>query len=148
LSVERPQDIALCQCGSVLIYTEHFRGKRWLCMTCGRLYASAPRMQTWTAIAEQRWRSLDREFHLNCGNHLICIGQMRVDCAQCIGPPEQEHIYHATERDWQLCNDALKWLSDRTGREFVFVNGELGHSGVTRPVTRDSFTDDILRGGL
>jgi hypothetical protein len=148
VSPEKPDSIALCQCGNVLIFTEHFRGKRWLCMTCGRLFASPPRVQPWTAGAELRWRELDREFHYQCGNHLICLGQYRVDCPLCKGPPPKEHILHATKHDWQLCNDALKWLSERTGREFIFVNGEIGHSGVTRPVTRESFTDEILRGGL
>jgi hypothetical protein len=127
--------IAVCQCGSFLIPVGglgntgdgYFRGKRFLCTSCGALYASTPRVQTSTREGEARLAALETEFLVNCGSKLFCFGVYRKDCPKCNGPDEQEHLWHASQRDWSELTDAIKWLNDKTGREFGMVNGELGH---------------------
>jgi hypothetical protein len=120
--------IGVCSCGAFLIYNFFFKGKRFLCLSCGALYIDAPRIQESTREGESRLAALETEFMINAGRKLFCIGMNRNDCPLCNGPDEQEHILHATNREWMECNDALKWLSDRTGREFGIVNGDLGHA--------------------
>lgn len=120
--------IPVCNCGSFLIYNFFFKGKRFLCLSCGALWHNPPRMQQSTKDGEARLAAIEAEFLVNCGRKLFCFGMNRNDCEQCNGPDEQEHIYHATDADWRECNDALKWLSDRTGVEFGIVNGDLGHA--------------------
>jgi hypothetical protein len=142
-----PKYHALCKCGALLVPAEHFfKGKKWLCLSCGLIYAQPPRMQAWTVEAEARKEQLTTEFDLNCGNQLLCMGLYRADCSLCMSG-QQEHIRHATQRDWQLCNVALKWLSDRTGREFGLVNGDIYHVGSTKPISPEDYRD-ILRGGI
>lgn len=104
-------------------------------------------MQAWTAQAQQKQRELGDEFYLNCGNYLIVWGYYRPGCYQCDN--DEEHIRHATAQDWQFCNDALQWLSERTGREFGFYNGDIYHAGVTPPVTPEQYLETLreMRGG-
>lgn len=116
-------EVALCRCGSLLIYTYYFQQLQWLCMHCGKLWHKPPRAQASTPEAEAKWRALEAEFMTNCGSKLIVVGMYREGCDPCMPPGEQEHIYHATDADWRECNDAIKWLSERTGREFRLVNG-------------------------
>ena len=134
---------ALCKCGSLLIDVPHFRGVRWLCMSCGLLFQNPPRSQVYTVETERKKKRLEDEFDLACGNHLIVNGLHRADCPRCMTKPGQEHMLHATERDWQLCNDAIKWLSERTGREFAMVNGDVYHAGSTPPVTPEQYLETL-----
>jgi hypothetical protein len=121
-------DIPICDCGSVLIYNFYFKGKRFLCLGCGALYFDAPRIQLSTKESNARLAALESVFLVNCGRKLFCFGMNRHDCERCNGPDEQEHIHHASDQEWIECNNALKWLSDRTGVEFEIVNGDLGHT--------------------
>ena len=130
------QEIGLCSCGSILIYNFYFRGKRFLCFKCGALYITPPFSQRSTVEGEAKLAAMETEFLVNCGRKLFCFGMNRKDCDLCNGPKEEEHIHHATKSDWVECNDALKWLSDRTGKEFGMVNGELGHVAELKSVAR------------
>src|SRR5262245_19609213 len=143
--------IPLCQCGTFLIYNFYFRDKRFLCLRCGTLYAHPPRQQRSTAEGEAKLAAMEAEFLVNCGSKLFAFGQYWHSCERCNRQPEEEHIYHASKLDWVRLNDGLKWLSDRTGKEFGMVNGDLGHytelmsaaGSVASPKSLDA-----LRGGL
>ena len=119
--------IPLCHCGRFLLYNFYFKNKRFLCISCGALYAYPSRRQESTPEGEARLAALETEFLVNCGRKLFCLGMYRRDCTLCNGPGEQEHLWHASKRDWIELSDALKWISDRTGKEFAMVNGDLGH---------------------
>lgn len=112
--------VAVCTCGSLLIWQQYFRDNEWLCLNCGRVFLKPPRAQDSTPEAEAKWRALEAEFMVNCGSKLIVLGMYREGCEAC--DRDQAHLYHATAADWQACNDALYWLSERTGREFRLVN--------------------------
>ena len=116
--------IALCHCGGVLIFTLYFQEKQFLCLKCGNLYQSPPRAQDSTPEGEAKWRALESEFMTNCGSKLIVVGLYRDGCARCL-LGEETHMHHATPEDWRACNDALYWLSERTGREFHLINGSI-----------------------
>jgi hypothetical protein len=116
------QKVALCTCGGLLIYTLYFRDQPWLCMNCGQIYQGAPRMQDSTPEAEAKWRALEADFMSNCGSKLIVTGLYREGCAIC-DLDDEKHMFHASPQEWQECNDALYWLSERTGRTFHLVNG-------------------------
>jgi len=126
-------NVPLCSCGSFLLSVGgianegdgFFRGKRFLCLRCGALYASAPRNQLSTLEAETKITALETEFMVNCGSKLFAFGMYRFGCDRC--DADEEHIRHASDGDWRDLNDALKWISDRTGKEFGMVNGDLGH---------------------
>lgn len=128
--------IPICNCGSFLIYNFYFKGKRFLCLSCGALYFNPPRAQMSTREGEARLAAIETEFLVNCGSKLFAIGMNLHHCERCNGPDEEEHIRHASDLDWRLCNDALKWLSDRTGIEFGMVNGDLGHTNELVLATR------------
>lgn len=117
------QQVGVCSCGRLLIYTMYFREMQYLCLNCGKLYNHPPRAQPSTPEAEAKWRALEAEFMINCGSKLIVLGLYREGCAKCDGPPEEQHLLHATPQEWQECNEGLYWLSERTGREFHMVNG-------------------------
>jgi len=155
-------DVPLCSCGALLLNVGgevdnagsqgdgFFRGKRYLCMKCGALYANAPRKQAATPEAEAKIMALESEFMTNCGSKLFHFGLYRHGCEAC--DRDEEHIQHASDRDWRRLNDALKWLSDRTGKEFGMVNGDLGHfselmSATSSPTDPRSITD-LLRDGI
>lgn len=149
-------NVPLCSCGSFLLSVGgigntgdgFFRGKRFLCLRCGMLYASAPREQLSTSEAEAKIAALETEFMVNCGSKLFAMGMYRYGCDRC--EADEEHIQHASPRDWQELNDALKWISDRTGKEFGMVNGDLGHyaelAGAAMSVTRASKLSEIIGG--
>jgi hypothetical protein len=119
--------IPVCSCGAFLIYNFYFKNKRFLCLACGALWHDVPRIQPSSVEAEAKLIGLETEFLVSCGRKLFCFGMQRNDCSRCNGAGAEEHIRHASDRDWMECNDALKWLSDRTGKEFGIVNGDLGH---------------------
>jgi len=140
--------IGVCRCGSFLIYNFYFKNKRFVCIGCGALYATPPRLQRSTPEGEARLAALETEFLVNCGRKLFALGQYRRGCDRCEGDNEQEHILHASPRDWTECSDALKWLSDRTGIEFAMVNGFLGHYKELTSAARsalDPSTIEVLR---
>ena len=112
--------VAVCACGSLLIWTMYFREQEWLCLKCGQVHQAPPRAQDSTPEAEAKWRALEAEFMVNCGRHLIVQGMFRDGCDLC--DPEV-HLVHATKEEWRAVNDALYWLSTKTGREFRLVNG-------------------------
>jgi DNA-directed RNA polymerase subunit M/transcription elongation factor TFIIS len=115
------QKVAVCNCGSLLIWTQYFREREWLCLRCGQIYQSPPRAQDSTQEAEAKWRALESEFMTNCGSKLIVQGMYREGCERC--DRDEPHLVHATKIEWKEVNDALYWLSTRTGREFRLVNG-------------------------
>lgn len=143
-------EIPICSCGSFLLYLFYFRGKRFLCLRCGALYAGAPRTQPSTPEGEARLAAFESEFLTNCGSKLFAFGIYLRGCGRC--DRDEEHIRHASRRDWVELNDALKWLSDRTGREFGLVNGDLGHyaelMSVATSATSPSGFEEILGGGI
>lgn len=140
-------DVPLCNCGALLLSVGgianqgdwFFQGKRYLCLKCGALHANAPREQASTPEAEAKISALETEFMVNCGSKLFWMGMFRLGCERCEREladatqrqaepdPAKAHIQHATQNDWREINDALKWISDRTGKEFGMVNGDLGH---------------------
>ena len=116
--------VAVCNCGSLLIWTQYFREQEWLCMKCGQVYMKPPRSQDSTPEAEAKWRALEADFMVNCGRHLIVQGMFREGCERCKAGDET-HLMHASLVEWKEVNDALYWLSTKTGREFKLVNGEM-----------------------
>lgn len=150
--------VPLCNCGALLLSVGgvgnvgdgFFRGKRFLCLRCGGLYAGAPREQPSTLEAENKITNLETEFMVNCGSKLFAIGTYWLGCANC--DAGEEHIRHAPDRDWRELNDALKWLSDRTGKEFGMVNGDLGHwaelTSAATAVGTSGKLSEILGGGI
>ena len=149
--------VPICSCGSLLcsvggpgnIGDGYFKGKRFLCLRCGSLYANAPREQPSTPEAESKITALETEFMVNCGSKLFHFGMWRHDCEAC---RDDEHINHASARDWRELNDALKWISDRTGKEFGMVNGYLGHyaelTSSAMSITNPKNITELLRGGI
>jgi hypothetical protein len=113
--------VAVCACGSLLIWQQYFRENEWLCLQCGKVFRTPPRAQDSTPEAEAKWRALEAEFMVNCGSKLIVVGMYRNGCELC--DRDQMHLLHAKPWEWTECNDALYWLSERTGREFRLVNG-------------------------
>lgn len=117
-----PPKVGLCVCGQLLIFTYYFQELQWLCMACGRQYKQPYRAQDETPESKAKWMALESEFMTHCGSKLIVLGMYREGCDEC-DKNKDAHIAHATDRDWMECNDAIKWLSDRTGREFRLING-------------------------
>jgi hypothetical protein len=119
-------------------------------LRCGALYASAPREQLSTPEAEAKISALETEFMVNCGSKLFAIGMYRYGCDRC--DANEEHIQHASDQDWRELNDALKWISDRTGKEFGMVNGDLGHyaelTSAAMSITDPKSITELLRGGI
>ncbi len=74
------------------------------------------------------------------------MGMYRYGCELC--DQDEEHIKHASQRDWREINDALKWISDRTGKEFGMVNGDLGHyaelMSAAKSITSPASLSEIL----
>jgi len=150
--------IPVCTCGSFLLSVGglgnqgdgFFRGKRFLCLKCGSLFANAPRLQPSRQESEARVSALETEFMTNCGSKLFAIGILWFGCDRC--DRNEDHIHHASQDDWNRLNDALKWLSDRTGKEFGMVNGDLGHyaemMSAAQSATDPSGIADLLRGGI
>lgn len=116
--------VAVCTCGTLLIFQMYMREQQLLCLKCGRTFRHPPRLQETTHEAEAKWRALETEFMVNCGSKLIVGGMYRHGCTTC-DAREETHLYHATPDEWTQCNDALYWLSERTGREFHLINGEV-----------------------
>jgi len=119
----RSGQVGVCNCGQVLIFQLYMREWQWLCLKCGQVYQTPPRSQEGSIESESKWRALESEFMTHCGAKLIVLGMYREGCVHCTEPDEEQHLLHATPSEWQACNDALYWLSLRTGREFRLVNG-------------------------
>lgn len=119
-----PPQVGLCTCGKLLIFTYYFEELAWLCMSCGRTYEAPFRAQNETPESRAKWMALESEFMTHCGSKLIVQRMFREGCVIC-DRNEEPHIAHASAFEWQQCNDAIKWLSDRTGREFRLINGIL-----------------------
>lgn len=115
--------IGICKCGHVLVYQLYFKQLQYICLNCGRLAHTPPRAQPSTPELEAKWRALEAEFMMNCGSKLIVEGMYRQGCELC--DRDQEHWHHATEAEWRDCNDAIHWLSERTGRAFALVNARM-----------------------
>ena len=113
--------VGVCTCGSLLIFQLYMREQQYLCLNCGKTYPSPPRAQDSTPEAEAKWRALEAEFMVNCGRKLIVVGMYRDGCEAC--DRDEQHIVHAKPHEWKEVNDALYWLSEKTGREFHLVNG-------------------------
>jgi len=100
-----------------LVGTFAFRGKEYICLGCGMTFTffGPPSHEATKELASKR-RDRDEEWDDN-GAALMVDDFKRVNCDQC--RLAERHQDHATRKEWDRHNAAVKWLTERTGRDFT-----------------------------
>lgn len=107
--------IAVCSCGSPLIFTFAFSGREYYCLDCGRQEdIFADRVPT-TARLRKRLSKLQEEW-AKIGPRLLSGGVMLKDCLTCSMTGEP-HIRHATDEERAAHTAAMERLARRVKAE-------------------------------
>lgn len=98
-----------------LVSTFHWRGKEFVCLKCGRLYAwldPVAKNETPKRIERMEARKAEWVEH---ASDLITVGSRLTSCERC-SELHEDHNLHATEEEWAAHKAAQEWLLARTGR--------------------------------
>jgi hypothetical protein len=102
-----------------LVMTFQFYKREFICLGCGRTFEFfGPKNLGEGDELQKKSDERTAEWAENAGSKLLVGHVYHEGCETCRPSQDEYHSKHATAEEWVEHNNAVRWLTGRTGKDF------------------------------